>query len=141
MTEPLAAVLALERLLARMDSDVLLQVVFELKRLVAFGTLKLTQLGALLVANHVPLQAVDIGECLAANFADLRRGRVQRNVLVEVALRQEADAALRTGVFRRLRPVGGVPVLLEQVKLRVGLIAVWTLGQIFIRITWSETRS
>lgn len=49
------------------------EVMFELEGLVAFSAFELPENGALVVANHVPLQAVDIGERLVADFAGLEK--------------------------------------------------------------------
>lgn len=71
--EPLAAVVAPKWLLAGMDPHVLLEVVFELEGLVALLALELPQQGTLIVADHVPLESVDIGEGLVANAAGLKQ--------------------------------------------------------------------
>lgn len=72
--EALAALVAAEGLLAGMDAHVLLQVVLELERLLAQLALEFPQQRRLVVADHVPLQAVNIRERLVAYFACLQRG-------------------------------------------------------------------
>lgn len=72
--ESLAAVVASEGLLAGMDPHVLLEVVLELEGLVALLALKLPQQRTLVVADHVPLQAVDVREGLVADAAGLQIG-------------------------------------------------------------------
>lgn len=74
MAEPLAAVVALEGLLARMDADVLLQVVLQLERLITVVALEFAQHRRLLVADHVTLQAVHVGKGLAALGTRLKAG-------------------------------------------------------------------
>lgn len=73
--EPLAAVGAGERLLARVDAHVLLQVVLKLERLITVGTFKLAQQRRLVVGDHVALQPVHVGELLVAHLAALERGK------------------------------------------------------------------
>lgn len=72
MREALAALVAAEGLLAGMDAHVLLQVVLELERLLAQQALELPQQRRLVVADHVPLQAVNVRESLVAYFASLQ---------------------------------------------------------------------
>lgn len=72
--ESLAAVVASEGLLAGMDPHVLLEVVLELEGLVALLALKLPQQRTLVVADHVPLQAVHVREGLVADAAGLQIG-------------------------------------------------------------------
>ena len=55
--EPLVAVLALERLLPRVDPLVLLQVMLELESLATVGALEATEDGGLIVGDQVALQA------------------------------------------------------------------------------------
>ena len=69
MGEPLVAVLALERLLPRVDPLVLLQVMLELESLAAVATFEFTQVRAVLVVGHVALQLVEGGELLGAHGA------------------------------------------------------------------------
>lgn len=45
--------------------------VFELERFFALGTFELAEHGALIVAYHVPLEAVHVGERLVAHLARL----------------------------------------------------------------------
>jgi hypothetical protein len=71
MTEPLATIITAERLLARMDAQVLLQVMLKLERLITVGALEFAQQRRLVVADHVALQAVDVGKVFVANFATL----------------------------------------------------------------------
>ena len=71
MAEAFAAVLALEGLLARMDAHVLLQVVLKLERLITVVALEFAQQGRLVVADHVSLQPVNVGEYFVARFAAL----------------------------------------------------------------------
>ena len=72
MGEPLAAVLALKRLLAGVDSLVLLEVMLELEGLAAVAALELAQVGPVLVVRHVALQLRQRGELLAAQGARLK---------------------------------------------------------------------
>lgn len=72
MGEPLAAVGAPERLLARVDAHVFLQVVLELERLITVGTFELPQQRRLVVGNHVTLEAVHVGKLLVAHLAALK---------------------------------------------------------------------
>ena len=67
--EPLVAVLALERLLPRVDPLVLLQVMLELESLAAVATFEFSQVRAVLVVGHVALQLVEGGELLGAHGA------------------------------------------------------------------------
>lgn len=66
MTETLPAVVALKRLLARVDANVLLQVVLQFERLVAVVAFELAQHRRLLVTDHVTLQPVHIGKGFVA---------------------------------------------------------------------------
>ena len=50
-----------------------LEVVFEFEGFVAVGAFEFTQAGALVVAYHVALQAVDIGKILLTYSATLHR--------------------------------------------------------------------
>jgi hypothetical protein len=50
-----------------------LEVVLELESLSAVGTLEPPEDGGLVVGDHVPLQAVHVGELLLADAADLRK--------------------------------------------------------------------
>ena len=71
---------------------------FELERFVALGALELAEDGALVVADHVPLQSVDVGESLVANFARLEpKGRLL------------GRGILREGRIEGRRPGGGGP--------------------------------
>ena len=72
MGEPLVAVLALERLLPRVDPLVLLQVMLELESFAAVAALELPEVGAVRVVAHVSLQLVEGGELLAAQTAWLK---------------------------------------------------------------------
>ena len=71
VTESLAAVGAFEGFFARVNANVLLQVMFELKGLHALGTFELAQLVGFVVRNHVTLETVNIGEGFGAHFANL----------------------------------------------------------------------
>ncbi len=66
VTEPLPASPALKGLLPRVDSRVLFEVVFEFEGFGALRAFKLAQLAAVTVADQMPLQAVHVGEQLAA---------------------------------------------------------------------------
>jgi len=46
---------------------------FELERFLAFGTFELAENRALVVAYHVPLETVHVGERLVAHLARLQR--------------------------------------------------------------------
>lgn len=48
-----------------------LEMMFELERLFALGTFELAQHSALIMAYHVPLETVNVGECLVAHLAGL----------------------------------------------------------------------
>ena len=59
MAESLVAVFALKRLLACMNSLVLLQVMFEFESFAAVATLELAQVRSVLVVSHMPLKLVE----------------------------------------------------------------------------------
>lgn len=87
MAEAFAAVVALERFLARVDANVLLQVVFQFERLVAVVALELAQHRRLFVADHVALQPVHVGKGFVALGTGLReRNRGKRRTLINVSL-------------------------------------------------------
>ena len=112
--EALAAVGALEGLLARVDAHVLLEVVLELERLAALGALELAEVGALVVRDHVALQAVDVGERLAAHAAVLGGRRVQQGqVPVQRAPPRERLVAAGALEANRLPRVPGPRVVLQ----------------------------
>lgn len=67
----LSAVGTFERLLTAVYSQVLLQVMFKFKSFITIVAFEFPQQGALVVANHVPLQSVHVGEALVADLACL----------------------------------------------------------------------
>lgn len=69
MTKSLSAVGAFERLFARVDADVLLQMMLEFESLHALGTFEFSQLVGFVVRNHVTLKTVNVGERFGAHFA------------------------------------------------------------------------
>jgi hypothetical protein len=71
--EPLAAVLALERLLPGVDPLVLLQMVLELEGFAAMGTLELAEVRPVLVIRHVSLQLAQRGKLLVAQATRLQK--------------------------------------------------------------------
>lgn len=66
MAEPLAAVVAHEGFLPRVDSDVLLQVVLEFEGLATLVAAEFPQIRSLPVTQLVSLEAVDVGELFSA---------------------------------------------------------------------------
>ncbi len=72
MGEPLAAVLALERLLPGVDPLVLLQVVLELEGFAAMGTLELAKVRPVLVVCHVSLQLTERWKLFVAQATRLQ---------------------------------------------------------------------
>ena len=105
MGEPLVAVLALERLLPRVDPLVLLQVMLELESLAAVATFEFTQVWTVLVVGHVALQLVEGGELLGAHGArDVGvLGVVGAHVPLEGGERGEVAAAVAGDVGGRLQ--------------------------------------
>ncbi len=73
MGEPLAAVLALERLLPGVNPLVLLQVVLELEGFAAMGALELAEVRPVLMVCHVALQLTERGELLVAQATRLQK--------------------------------------------------------------------
>lgn len=71
MGELLPTVGAFEGFFSAVYSEVFLQVMFELEGFIAIVTLELTELRALVVADHVPLQAIHICKALMADLACL----------------------------------------------------------------------
>ena len=71
MAETLVAVAATEGLLARVNSDVFLEVMLEFEGFGALRTLELSQFLAFLVRDEVALEAVDVGEGLGTHLAGL----------------------------------------------------------------------
>lgn len=80
MRELLAAISAFKGLFSAVDAEVFLQVMFKLEGFVAVVALELPQQCALVVADHVTLQAVNIGERLVANFARLKQKAIGQNL-------------------------------------------------------------
>ena len=70
--EPLVAVLALERLLPRVDPLVLLQVMLELESFATMRALELSEVRAISMVGHVPLEFVKGGELFATQTAGLK---------------------------------------------------------------------
>lgn len=71
MGKAFAAIAAAEWFLAGMDADMLFEVVLEFESLVAVGAFEFAQKRRFVVADHVALQAIDVGEALVADFATL----------------------------------------------------------------------
>lgn len=71
MGKTFAAVVALEWLFTAVNAKVLLEVMLKLEGFLAMGTLKLTKHGTLIMADHVSLESVDVGERFAAHLARL----------------------------------------------------------------------
>jgi hypothetical protein len=59
------------------ESNKYLEMMFKLEGLVAVGALEFTQSSRFVVADHVTLQTVDVGEVLLANTARLERSERQ----------------------------------------------------------------
>lgn len=55
-----------------MNSYMFFQMVFELEGFTTFRTLELTEVCTFIMADHVTLQTVNIGEGLVTDCADLR---------------------------------------------------------------------
>lgn len=72
MGKAFAAVAAAEWFLAGMDAYMLFEVVLELEGLVAVGALEFAQQRRFVVADHVALQAIHVGETFVADFAALK---------------------------------------------------------------------
>lgn len=73
MRKLLAAISAFKGLFSTVDAEMFFQVVFELEGFVAVVALELPQQCALVMADHVTLQAVHIGKRLVANLARLKQ--------------------------------------------------------------------
>lgn len=73
MREALATIVAAERLLAGMDANMLLEVMLEFECLVAVLAFEFAQQRRFVVADHVALQAVHVGERFLAQLAALNR--------------------------------------------------------------------
>ena len=114
----------------------LLQVVLELEGLAALGALELAEVGALVVRDHVALQAVDVGERLAAHAAVLGGRRVQQGqVPVQRAPPRERLVAAGALEANRLPRVPGPRVVLEFGGARERLTAVHALeGVLLLRV-------
>lgn len=67
----LSAVGAFEGFLSTVYSEVLFEMMLKLECFITIVALELTQLCTLVVADHVPLQAIYIREALVANLASL----------------------------------------------------------------------
>ena len=127
MAEALVAVGTLERFLPTMDPYVLLQMMFELERLPTLRTFKLPEIRRLVMADHVTLETVNVGEGFAAYFTGLRcRGNVELGV-VEVSFQMEGFVALWTEVLDWFVGVGGLEMLLKNGCAEECLITVHTL--------------
>jgi Tfp pilus assembly protein PilP len=59
------------------ESNKYLEMMFKLEGLVTVGALEFTQSSRFVVADHVTLQTVDVGEVLLANTARLERSERQ----------------------------------------------------------------
>lgn len=94
-----AAIGALEWLLTRMDPDMLLEVMFKFEGLVTVGALEFAQSSRFVMADHVSLQTIDVGEVLMANTArHLSGGGVSQLVPFQFVSLGEGGTALETSV-------------------------------------------
>lgn len=112
MGEFFTTVGAFEGFLAAMYPQVFLQMMFELKRLVAVVAFEFPQRGALVVTDHMPLQSVYVREALVAYLARLCVGRVQGLVSLELLARGVRAAALATREGPAGAQRGPAPLLL-----------------------------
>lgn len=71
MREFFATIGAAKWFFARMYANVLFQVMFEFERFVTVGAFEFAQQSRFVVADHVPLQAIHVGETFLAYFAAL----------------------------------------------------------------------
>lgn len=71
MTEAFATVRAFKGFLSTVDANVFLEMVLEFEGLATFWTFELAEVSALVMADHVTLEPVNIGECLVADLAVL----------------------------------------------------------------------
>ena len=72
MRESFATVLALEGLLARVNALVFLQMMLELECFATMRTLELSEVRAISMVGHVPLEFVKGGELFATQTAGLK---------------------------------------------------------------------
>lgn len=102
MGKSFAAVAAFEGLFTTMYSYVFLKMVLKFKSFVAFGAFEFSKDGTFIVANHMPLEAINICKRFIANFArHLSIGRMQQLVFFELIFGGKCARTLRTRVRTR----------------------------------------
>ena len=109
----------------------------ELERLPALLTLELAEVSALVMADHVTLETVDVGEGFVAHATVLRGRGVEGEVLVQLAAEEKCLLAFRTLESDWFVSVAHFHVVLQQCGRWERFAAVDTLKHKLL--FWSNT--